>query len=174
MNQQQINYLINATIVVFALVLGYFGMVLPVPPGIPEPLPTVTPVLFPPTPTPMDIAWVDEGLESLDGRLYQMGARVEELELAGDLSDLDPGTSFGVYQTACYMEPGGNTWTADNGCTWQIKSGATLDVQSGATVTLTQAAVTTATIGGYEFAVSAPLTITGILTNARVLYYQGP
>jgi len=64
----------------------------------------------------------------------------------------------------CYFEPGGAAFTCGSGGTVTIGSGATLAVASGATFTS----------GGYALAVSSPITVTGVLTNVRVLYYQAP
>jgi len=215
MNTQKINYIVMLLLLITVLIAGYFGIVLPIQPVIPDPLPTATPVI----------------LSAIEKRIADLETRADDLELA---TMGDDAISFGVYQTDCRMESGGNQWTAAEGCVWEVQSGATLDVQSGATLTLTNAAVTTQTVtsltatdatittgtvttatatsltatdaaittgtvttatvtsltataatltnatvttltvGGYEFAVSDPLTITGVLTDVRVLYFQVP
>lgn len=69
-----------------------------------------------------------------------------------------------VYGGAVYFPPGGNQLVAGSGGEIEVQSGATLDIQSGAT----------ATLGAYTIGWSAPITISGVLTNVRVLYYQVP
>lgn len=162
MNEQRVNYLISAVLVVAVLVAGFFGVTLPVQPVIPTPLPTMTPL---PTATPVDLG-------PLADDVADVGARVDDLE-ARALSGMDA-VSFSAYSVPCYRAQGGDEWVAGSGCTWTVASGATLDVQSGSTVTLTAASIATPTVGGYTFTVSAPITITGVLTDVRVLYYQEP
>jgi len=76
----------------------------------------------------------------------------------------------------CYFEPGGAAFTCGSGGTVTIGSGATLAVSSGATFTsaITPTFAGNLSVGGYALAVSSPITVTGVLTNVRVLYYQVP
>lgn len=151
MNQQKINYIVMAGLCILALILGYFGVTLPITPEIPSPLPT---------PTPVDLSGYVAHEE-----LALLQRQIETLSVTGDGEP----TSFGAYQTNCWMEEGGNQWTAGSGCVWEVQSGATLDVQSGATVTLTNVAVTTQTassltVGGVLDAQGTIINSTGTLT----------
>lgn len=180
MNEKKIQYVIMALMVIVSLVLGYFGIQYPVDTPVPAPLPTET---------PMDLEWVEEAfkemaddVESVADDVDGIGDQVNALEVQALMGSNDTAdvVSFGVsYSVPCYHAQGGEEWVADDGCTWTVASGATLDVQSGATVTMTDATLTTAsvttlTVGTYEFAVSSPITISGVLSNVRVLYYQVP
>jgi hypothetical protein len=137
-NQQKVNYIISAAIVVLALILGFFGMTLPVQPVIPDPLPTPTPITLP---TPVDLAPITEQLDAVEGQVDDVGERVDTLEAQAIMND-DSVTSFGVYQVPCHMEQGGAQWTAAENCTWEIQDGATLDVHSGATMTVADISLT--------------------------------
>lgn len=114
MSQQKINYVFSAVLVVLALILGYFGMTLPVQPEIPSPLPTP------------DISGLVtyEDLALLQRQVETLGT--QSFTVSGDDS----------YSTECYQKQGGSEWIADDGCTWGVLDGATLEVQSGSTVDL--------------------------------------
>lgn len=152
MDQKRINYIFSAVMVVLALILGWFGMTLPVQPEIPSPLPTPDLSGYV---TAEELALVQRNIEAL---------QVE-------------GTSFTVsgddtYSTACYQKQGGSEWIADDGCTWgvldggtlEIQSGATLDVQSGATVNLPSVSAGDTTITG-NLMVSGTLGVVGAISN---------
>lgn len=109
MSQQKINYVFSAVLVVLALVLGYFGMTLPVQPEIPSPLPT---------PDVSGLATYED-LALLQRQVETLGA--QSFTVSGDDS----------YSTDCYQKQGGSEWIADDGCTWALLSGSTLEVQSG-------------------------------------------
>lgn len=126
MEQRKVNYIFSAVIIVLALVLGYFGVTLPITPDIPEPL-----------------------------TMQDVQAIVQQETL--DLAVPDVTRSYGVYQTNCRMEQGGDQWTAASGCIWQVQSGATLDIQSGAAITL--AGYVTSTLD--SLTVNGNATITG-------------
>jgi hypothetical protein len=147
MSQQKINYIVMAGLCMLALILGYFGISLPVTPEIPAPLPT---------PTPVDLSGYVAHEE-----LALLQRQIETLSVTGG----NEPTSFGAYQTNCWMEAGGNQWTAGDGCVWEVQSGATLDVQAGATVTLTSAAVTTQTVSS--------LTVSGVLDAQGTIINSG-
>lgn len=69
-----------------------------------------------------------------------------------------------VYASTVYFPPGGDQLVVASGGEIELQSGATLDLQSGSTTTF----------GAYSLAWSAPITISGVLSNVRVLYYQVP
>lgn len=120
MTQKQVNYIFSATILVLALVLGYFGVTLPLQPEIPTPLP---PQDLSGYVTYEELALVQRNIEALQ-TLPDMGAT--RFTVSGDDS----------YSTSCYQMQGGSEWVADSGCTWALLSGATLEAQAGATIDL--------------------------------------
>lgn len=134
MDQKKINYLFSAVLVVLALILGFFGMTLPVQPVIPDPLPTPTPVTLP------NLAPITEQLDAVEEQVGDVGERVDTLEAQAVMGE--DSLSFGVYQVPCHMEQGGAQWTAAENCTWEIQDGATLNVQSGATMTVADISLT--------------------------------
>jgi len=146
MNQQKINYIVMAGLCILALILGFFGITLPVTPEIPSPLPTPTPVDLSGVVQREELALVQSQVDALDAQALMGGGE---------------SVSFGVYQVPCHMEQGGEQWTATDGCTWEIQSGATLDVQSGATLNL----------GGYVTSTLTGLTVNGnsIITGNLVV-----
>jgi len=141
MSQQKINYIVMAGLCVLALILGYFGISLPVTPEIPAPLPS---------PTPVDLSGYVAHEE-----LALVQRQLETLSVTGDA------TSFGAYQTDCRMEQGGDQWTAAEGCVWEVQSGATLDVQDGATVNLPGVTQGNTTVTG-TFHVTGTTTLSGL------------
>ncbi len=162
MNQQKMNYIISAAIVILALVLGFFGMTLPVTPEIPSPLPTPTPITLP---TPVDLAPITEQLDAVEGQVNDVGERIDTLEAQAVMGE--DSLSFGVYQVPCHMEQGGAQWTAADNCTWQIQSGATLDVQSGATMTVADISLTGLLKPGF---VNVTVTNGLVITPAYTIY----
>lgn len=134
MNQQKVNYIISAAIVVLALILGFFGMTLPVVPEIPAPLPTATPYNLSPLTEQLDVVstQVDvmgDQVDAVGEQVDSVGERVDAIEAQALLGE-DP-LSFSTYNTACYQEQGGAKWVAGEGCEWEMQSGATLDLQAG-------------------------------------------
>lgn len=69
-----------------------------------------------------------------------------------------------VYGSSVYFPPGGSQMVVASGGEVEVRSGATLDIQSGST----------ATLGTYTIGWSDPITVSGVLTNVRLLYYQVP
>lgn len=135
MRKQQVMYIVQAVVVIAALVLGFFGIALPITPEIPEPL------------TPEDVRSIalDVARDEVDSAmLATMGA---------------PSLDFSAQSTACYREQGGAKWVCETGGEMEFQTGATLDVQSGATLnvdgTLSSAAGT--------FTVTDALAVTGLL-----------
>jgi hypothetical protein len=75
-----------------------------------------------------------------------------------------PQSDAPTYASTVYFPPGGDQLVVASGGEIVVQSGATLDLQSGSTTT----------IGSYSPVWSAPITISGVLTNVRILYYQVP
>jgi hypothetical protein len=138
MTQQKINYIFSAVMVVLALILGWFGMTLPVAPVIPSPLPTPTPVDLSGIVQREEFALLQSQIEALD--------MAESFTVSGDSS----------YSTDCYQMQGGSTWVADSGCTWAVLDGGTLEVQSGATFDIA---------GYFSSTVSSITAGTGLITG---------
>lgn len=69
-----------------------------------------------------------------------------------------------VYGSTVYFPPGGSQLVVASGGEVEVRSGATLDIQSGST----------AQLGAYTIGWSDPITVSGVLTNVRILYYQVP
>ena len=93
------------------------------------------------------------------------------LEVQRQVDELAQGeVSFSTYNTACYKEQGGSKWVCGDGGEMEFQSGAILDVQSGATFSPT---LTGLTVDGVSYVSStAAITISGVLTNVNLIYYQ--
>lgn len=150
LREDQKRYLVVALVIGLSLVLGWFGITFPVTPELPEPLPTATPADL------SDFVTYDD-LETMDAGAFAFSA-----------------SSDATYNTACYMQQGGDVWVADSGCTWGVLSGGTFEVQSGATAdmegtfdftgaTVSGMTLSGATIGGNQ-TITGNLVVSGTTT----------
>jgi len=145
MNQQKINYIVMSALCVLALILGYFGIMMPVTPVIPEPLPTP------------DLSGYVAHEE-----LALLQRQIETLSVPG-------AESFGLSNVPCVQERGGEQWTAGDGCSWVVESGGTFDLQSGSTFNI--AGFVTSTVDGLT--VQGNELITGNLTVSGTIGVVG-
>jgi len=93
----------------------------------------------------------------------------------------EPGLNAEAANTACYREMGGARWVCGVGGSMVFENGATLEIQEGAALDLTGYVTSTLdsltinntlTVSDYSFTYTTPLTLTGVLTNVRLLFYQ--
>ena len=188
MNQQKINYLLTALIVTLALIAGWFGVTLPVTPNIPDPLP--------------QIEALSERLDSLQtaargkddllipARSFQTACYQD---YGGNHWVADEGCTWTIEEGATLEIISGSTVSLFNLITSTL-DGLTVNGNAVITGTTSMGGVLTATggvvgnvtgnvvgaisatapitVGGHVVTYTAPLTLTGVLTNVRLLYVQ--
>ena len=191
MTQQKWNYIIMALLLVATLVAGWFGITLPVTPEIPDPL-------------PVDLSPLEERVDGLESAMLMMAlgdgaTRASSINAAcyqaqggrewvagngctwtvesGATFDLQPGSTFNIagFITST-IDALTVTGTTNIGGVLTATGGVVGNVVGNVVGDVTGALSTTApiTVSGYSFTYTAPLTITGVLTNVRLLYAPGP